>query len=84
MPLIGTLDISLGLLLLWKPGRAILLYMFGWCVWTALLRPISGFTIWEVWERGGNYGPPFAMLVLGGAFGVTLRNLLNVPTRTAW
>lgn len=77
MPLVGCWDIGLGLLLLWKPRRAILLWMFGWCVWTALLRPIAGFGMWEVWERAGNYGPPFALLVLGGAVGVTWREWLG-------
>ena len=73
MPLVGSWDIALGLLLLWKPRRAILVWMFVWGVWTALLRPLSGETMWEVWERGGNYGPPFALLVMGGAFGVRWR-----------
>ena len=73
MPLVGCLDITLGLLLLHRPRRIILVWMFGWCLWTALLRPLSVATWWEVWERGGNYGPPLAFLILGGAFGFTLR-----------
>jgi hypothetical protein len=85
MPLIGCFDIAMGVLLLHRPRRVILLWMFGWAVWTALLRPLAGESIWEVWERGGNYGPPFALLILGGAAGVTLREWfgeMNEPVLT--
>lgn len=73
MPVVGVVDISIGLMVLMQPRRIVLAYMFGWTVWTALLRPIAGFSMWEVWERGGNFGPPFALLMLGGAVGLTLR-----------
>ncbi|MCH7869788.1 MAG: hypothetical protein IH881_18995 [Myxococcales bacterium] len=74
MPLVGCFDITLGLLLLWKPRRAILLWMFGWAVFTSLLRPLAGFSLWEVWERAGNFGPPLILLVLGGAMSATRRD----------
>lgn len=67
MPLVGGFDIAMGLLLLWTPRRAILGWMFGWTVWTAALRPLAGFGMWEFWERAGNYGPPLALLLMGGA-----------------
>src|SRR6185436_17420697 len=41
MPLIGLVDIALGLLVLLRPTRAGLAYMGGWAVWTALLRPLA-------------------------------------------
>lgn len=75
MPVIGSVDIFLGLALLFRPTRVVLLWMAGWCVWTALLRPISGATMWEVWERGGNYGAPIVALVLAGGFQLNYKDL---------
>lgn len=70
MPLIGTLDISLGILILILPIRAAMLYMGIWAVWTALLRPLAHVPAeaggWEVLERAGNYGVPFSLLFLSG------------------
>jgi hypothetical protein len=37
-----------------------------WALWTALLRPLSGESMLEAVERAGNYGVPFALLVLAG------------------
>ena len=68
MPLIGTIDIVLAVLLLLQPRRVILVWMSLWCVWTALLRPLSGTSMWEFWERGGNFGPPILFLILSGKF----------------
>ena len=91
--LIGAFDIAMALLLLWRPNRAILIWMFLWALWTAILRPLAGnldkpvevtegqwlveirdearpdkTQTWEFWERAGNWGPPFMLLVMGGAF----------------
>jgi hypothetical protein len=66
MPLIGTWDVTLGLLTLVRPMRATLLYMAVWGFWTALLRPLAGEGVWELLERGGNYGVPLAFLWLSG------------------
>lgn len=68
MPLIGTMDISMGILILFYPLRAPMLYMAGWAVWTALLRPLAGEGIWEFFERAGNYGIPIVFLMLYGPF----------------
>jgi hypothetical protein len=62
MPIIGTADISLGILTLLRPMPVILLYMTVWSIWTALLRPFSGEGWWELLERAGNYGVPLAFL----------------------
>ena len=91
-PAIGLFDIAMGILILWKPRRIILIWMFLWALWTAILRPLAGnlekvlvdgeWTVqlatasmnvpkmqtWEFWERAGNWGPPFMLLVMGGAF----------------
>ena len=64
MPFIGTGDILLGLLALARPRAALLLYMAVWALWTAALRPLSGEPIWEMLERAGNYGVPFALLLM--------------------
>lgn len=64
--LVGVSDVSFGLMVLFKPMRLVLLYMTVWSFWTALLRPLTGLGWWELIERGGNYGPPFALLLYTG------------------
>jgi hypothetical protein len=64
MPVIGVMDITMGLLLLLFPRRALLFWAAFWTTWTALLRPLTGEGWWEFFERGGNYGIPLAFLAL--------------------
>lgn len=78
MPLIGTMDIAMGLCALIWPCRALLLWAGLWATWTALLRPLSGEPVWETIERAGNYGVPFAFLVVVGCSGPLFAKL---PTR---
>lgn len=66
MPLIGTMDIAIGLLALVWPCRGLFLWAIVWTVWTALLRPLSGEPFWEFLERAGNYGVPIAILMIVG------------------
>jgi hypothetical protein len=66
MPVIGAIDIALGVLTLLRPMRAVLLYMAFWGFLTACLRPLAGEGIWECLERAGNFGVPGAFLVLAG------------------
>lgn len=69
MPIIGAFDIIMAILLLIRPRRIIIVWMIIWALWTAILRPISGAPgMWEFWERAGNYLPPLALLLMGGAF----------------
>lgn len=92
---IGVFDIAMGCLLLWKPRRIVVMWMFLWALWTAILRPLAGnltkvkvegeWTVqlatdsmnvprmqtWEFWERAGNWGPAFLLLLMGGAFLMT-------------
>jgi hypothetical protein len=63
MPIVGTIDIALGILVLVRPMPVVLLYMTTWSVWTALLRPLTGEGWWEFLERAGNFGVPLAFLV---------------------
>ena len=101
-PLIGAFDVIMALLLLRKSNRAILIWMFLWALWTAMLRPLAGnldkpvevtegqwvveireearpdkTQTWEFWERAGNWGPPFMLLVMGGAFALSRKDLLG-------
>ena len=64
MPVIGTVDIVVGVLALICPLPAIGIWMTLWAIWTALLRPLSGESGWEALERAGNYGVPLALLLL--------------------
>jgi hypothetical protein len=66
MPLVGSLDIALGVITLLSPRRALLLYMALWGCFTALLRPAAGDGGWEFIERSYNYGVPFMLLLLHG------------------
>lgn len=66
MPLTGLVDITLGLLILLRPTRAPLAYMAFWGLFTALLRPLSGESWWEVVERSYNFGVPLVLLLLCG------------------
>jgi len=69
MPVVGAMDIIVGLVALIRPCRALLAWGVIWCVWTALLRPLSGESAWEALERAGNYGVPLALLVVAGVRG---------------
>lgn len=66
MPLIGVVDISVGVAALFAPMRMLFAYGVLWSLWTALLRPLAGEGVWEAAERAGNYGVPLALLVLAG------------------
>lgn len=66
MPIVGTNDIIMGTLVLLSPNRFVLTFMTCWTVFTAFLRPMAGQGYWEVLERAGNYGIPFAFLVMSG------------------
>ena len=64
MPIVGSIDIVAGMLVLVSPRPVVLLYMAIWGLWTALLRPLAGEPFFETLERAGNYGVPFALLLL--------------------
>jgi hypothetical protein len=64
MPMIGAIDVMAGMAVLFAPRGLPLIYMTVWATWTALLRPLSGESLYETLERAGNYGVPFALLLL--------------------
>ncbi|HYQ96418.1 MAG TPA: histidine phosphatase family protein [Candidatus Eisenbacteria bacterium] len=66
MPIVGTIDISLGVLGFVSPRRWALVWCAFWGLMTASLRPIAGESFWEVLDRAGNYGGPLAFLILSG------------------
>ena len=41
------------------------------------MRPLSGESLWEVWERAGNYFPPILLLVLMGFFKFSWKGLFS-------
>ncbi|MCF3649822.1 hypothetical protein [Synoicihabitans lomoniglobus] len=66
MPWVGTMDILMGITMLFLPLRALAMWCVVWAVWTASLRPLSGESVWELFERAGNFGAPLALLALAG------------------
>ena len=79
MPVVGSVDITLGVLALLAPTRAGLLYMAWWGLFTAALRPLAGEGGWEWLERSYNFGIPFLMLWVHG-LGTTARSWFTVLT----
>ncbi|HTI89535.1 MAG TPA: DoxX family membrane protein [Puia sp.] len=66
MPVVGTVDITMGLILLFYPIRVIPAWLVVWGIVTASMRPLSGEPFAEMIERAGNFGAPLALLMLGG------------------
>ena len=66
MPWVGAVDVTVGMAVLFAPRRAALGYMTVWAAWTALLRPLTGDSVFEAVERAGNYGVPLALLLYSG------------------
>lgn len=83
MYITGTVDVTIGLLILIWPARILLLHTTVWGVFTALLRPTVGEGWWEFLERGGNYGMPLALLIMAGWGGWSLRRWLQRVDRPA-
>lgn len=67
MPIVGAFDITMALALLFFPMRGAVMYMAAWGLWTAVLRPLAGESVWEAVERAGNYGAPLALFLLAKA-----------------
>lgn len=64
IPVIGAMDIVLGLLVLVRVVPIALLWMTVWGFATALVRPLAGEPIWDFVERFANWGAPLALLFL--------------------
>jgi hypothetical protein len=66
MPVVGTVDILMGISLFFYPTRTVLGWLVIWGSLTALCRPMSGEPFAEFIERAGNFGAPLALLMLSG------------------
>jgi len=66
MPIVGTMDILIGIIVFFYPNRALLLWASFWTVFTALLRPSASMGMSEFFERAGNFGVPILFLLLYG------------------
>jgi hypothetical protein len=77
MPVTGSLDILLGIILLFKPVRAIAAWLVLWGILTALCRPLSGEPFAEFIERAGNFGAPVCLLLLAGGIRLNPRWLFS-------
>ncbi len=75
MPVVGIVDILMGLAMLVYPMRALPVWLVFWGLLTALLRPLSGEPFVEFIERAGNYGAPLALLLLTGMPPFTTKKL---------
>ena len=64
--LIGTFDVIIALIILFKPIRASLLWAAFWGFWTALVRPLVGVGWLDFIERFANWTAPLALLFLLG------------------
>ena len=64
MPIVGTMDIILGLLALFSPRKALFLFMAAWGLMTACLRPLAGEPVSELFERSYNYCVPLATFLM--------------------
>jgi hypothetical protein len=62
--MIGGLDLVVAALVLFKPYKYVVLWAVIWAFSTALIRPISGESIWAFIERGANWGAPLALFFL--------------------
>ncbi|HEV2481305.1 MAG TPA: hypothetical protein VGS79_16650 [Puia sp.] len=81
MPLVGTVDILMGISLLFYPLRAVAAWLVCWGLITASLRPLSGESAGELIERAGNFGTPLALLLLSvpAARGLRVTNGWRLP-----
>jgi hypothetical protein len=75
MPLLGTFDILLGVLILAYPMRVVPAWLVVWGIVTALLRPLSGEPFAEFIERAGNFGAPLVLLIASGGIGKNAKNI---------
>jgi uncharacterized membrane protein YphA (DoxX/SURF4 family) len=80
MPVVGTIDILMGIFILVYPNRAALGWLVIWGLVTALLRPLSGEHFAEFIERAGNFGAPLALLLLSGGIGNNIKKMFAPVT----
>ncbi len=72
MVVFGVFEILLGLAVLIRPGKALLLFVLGWKVATELLRPLVGQEWFQFVERDGDYVLPIVLIVGAGVYALAL------------
>jgi hypothetical protein len=77
MPLVGSFDILMGIVVLVYPIRAVFIWLVIWGTVTAMLRPLSGEPFAEFIERAGNFGAPLALLILTGGVEKNFRSIFT-------
>ena len=80
MPVLGTIDILMGIAILFYPVRALFFWLIIWGIVTALLRPLSGEPLAEFFERAGNFGAPLALLLFYGKVDLSFKGLGKIIT----
>ena len=80
MPLVGAVDIAVGILAIVSPRPILFAYMAVWAIWTAALRPLTGDSVAEFTERAGNYGVPLALLLMAAPCASLRASLARVRT----
>lgn len=66
---IGWFEVALGVLVLVRPWRPLLVFILVWKLATELLHSVNHQPIWEFIERGSAYATPILLLVLLAAWG---------------
>lgn len=61
---VGIMDVVVAIIVLIRPLPVIVLWACLWGLWTALLRPIVGKSIWDFVERAANWGAPLVLLLI--------------------
>jgi len=64
MIVIGCVDMVVVLSALFRPNKYVLYYAAIWAFLTALMRPLTGATIWAFVERAGNWIAPLCLAIL--------------------
>jgi hypothetical protein len=73
MPIVGTVDILMGISMLLYPTRAVAGWLVIWGIVTASMRPLSGEPFAEFIERAGNFGAPLVLLLVQGGIKIPLK-----------
>lgn len=68
LPFIGVLDLLVAFFILIRPNKFVLIWAVIWTFSTALIRPISGESIFAFIERGANWILPLIFLLIYSEF----------------
>lgn len=63
LPIVGVMDIIVGVSILLKPVKAVIIWAAFWAFIAALSRPLSGMDLLEMIERSSNWALPLVFLI---------------------